>query len=786
MATRSRVRGGSETALARVLIATFEASPVTTWRSREPIVSDLSERASDHSRRLRVPVASRSVGDLVLRIALAVSIVVPLLSISAAGLVTNGVSPRFELTAIETSPYPSDWLTVLDDDQVTGLRVTLPKPDCAQRPSDCEDIDVLNTLDGFNLQPRLAIPFNGDIDLSSVSSGTVFLLALDGTKPATRIGINQVVWDPETSTLFAESDQLLGEATRYALIVTTGVRDASGNPIMASDEFDAFRVRPGTSEEMHRYKKALLDALYAARHAGILEKEVAVASVFTTQSITRAMVRIREYVRSLPVPVADFGLGPGGARTVYSFSSVNTIAFIQHTGVSPNTFTTVNINLNAFAFVPGAVGLIAYGRVSAPSFLRPDVTFNVVGTEDGVPPVTAMEDIYFNIQLPSGPEPADGWPVAMIGMGGVDNKERFPTLLAPTLAKYGIASMTMNPVGRGLGPLSTNRVTLVDGSSTTFLAGGRGKDIDGNKVIGPQEGGLALDPYQLLSRRDAMKQTAIDHMVLARAIQLGMDLDGDGAPDLDADRMYYLGWSLGTQFGAPLVALEPAFRASVLNAMSGPQIHLQLLGNQRDIVGRALAGRIPSLINVGGIVFNENFPLRDQPPLVNTVAGAIAIQEYVDRNEWAMQSGEPVAYAVHLRTFPRSDDDNDHDDDDDEDDARVRGVLIQMAKGDQTSPNPAGSRVIRAGGLEAYTTYYRHDLACAANPCTTAARKNPHPFLTQGVITDSYFAAISRGAQEQAAQFLASDGLVVIHPDPTGFFEVPIVLPLPEEQNFIP
>ena len=689
-----------------------------------------------------------------------------------AGPPSSGVSPLFELAGTGASPFPSDFLTVLDDAQATGLRVNLPKPDCAVRTSDCQDIDVLNTLDGFNLQPRLAIPFSGAIDPASVSSDTVFLLALDGSKPAAKVGVNYVVWDPATRVLYAESDQFLSQASRYALIVTTGVRDAAGDPIGPSTQFDGFRKHPANDAEAHRYKQALLDAVYAARHAGTPEKEIAVASVFTTQSITAVAERTRDYVRSLDAR-ADFALGPGGARTVFAFSQVTSIVYRQHTRVSPDGFTNVNVPLNGFAFEPGTVGSLAYGRVTAPSFLRPDVTFNVVGTKEGVPPVTVMEDLYFNLLLPSGPEPADGWPVAMIGIGGQQSKESSPPLLAPILAKHGIASMFINPIGRGFGPLSTNTVRLADSSVTTFLAGGRSRDVDGNKVIGNQEGGLALAPNLLLSWAHALKQTALDRMVLVRAVQLGMDVDGDGAPDLDADRMYYLGWSLGTQDGTPLVAMEPAFRASVLNAMAGPQIHLQVLGNQRNIVGNLLASRIPSLINVGGIVFNENFPLRGQPPLVNTVAGAIAIQEYMDRREWAMQSGEQVAYAARLRTVPGND-------------AGVRGVLVQTAKGDMTQPNPVASRVIRAGGLEAYTTYYRHDLACAANPCTTAARKNPHTFLIDGVLADAYFAAVTRGAQEQAAQFLASDGLVVIHPTPTWLFEVPIVLPLPEAQNFIP
>ena len=68
----------------------------------------------------------------------------------------SDVSPLFELTAPAAGPFPTDRFTIADPSQNTGLRVNLPKPDCEQRPSDCEDIDVLNTLDGFNVQPRLS------------------------------------------------------------------------------------------------------------------------------------------------------------------------------------------------------------------------------------------------------------------------------------------------------------------------------------------------------------------------------------------------------------------------------------------------------------------------------------------------------------------------------------------------------------------------------------------------------------------------------------------------------
>ena len=103
-----------------------------------------------------------------------------------------------------------------DPGQNTGLRVSLPKPNCVARPSDCADIDVINTLDGFNLQPRLSIPFDGAIDVSTVNSQTVFLMSLGSTRPGgapggKMVGIDQIVWDPATDTVHAEADEFLDQ-----------------------------------------------------------------------------------------------------------------------------------------------------------------------------------------------------------------------------------------------------------------------------------------------------------------------------------------------------------------------------------------------------------------------------------------------------------------------------------------------------------------------------------------------------------------------------------------------
>ena len=93
------------------------------------------------------------------------------------------VFARFDLGTPDSGPFPSDMFTVADSRHSTGRRVAYPYPDCGERPSDCEDIAVINTLDGWGLQTQISIPFTGDIDPSSVSSDSVFVVSLDSTRP---------------------------------------------------------------------------------------------------------------------------------------------------------------------------------------------------------------------------------------------------------------------------------------------------------------------------------------------------------------------------------------------------------------------------------------------------------------------------------------------------------------------------------------------------------------------------------------------------------------------------
>jgi hypothetical protein len=141
------------------------------------------------------------------------------------------VSVRADVSDPLATIFPSDLFTVHDFGQLTRRRVALPKPDCATNPNDCFDIDVLNELDGFSLQPRITIPFTGAIDPATVTSDTVFLVCLGDTTSGQgfgeRVGINQVVFDVESQTVAVQSDELLRQHARYMLVVTNGLRHSA-------------------------------------------------------------------------------------------------------------------------------------------------------------------------------------------------------------------------------------------------------------------------------------------------------------------------------------------------------------------------------------------------------------------------------------------------------------------------------------------------------------------------------------------------------------------------------
>ena len=665
----------------------------------------------------------------------------------AALLLAPGLAHAADVAA--GTPFPTNLLTTPDATQITGLRVDLPTPDCATHPSDCEDAAVLDGLDGFNVQPRLSIPFSGAIDTSTVSSDTVRLYDL-GCLACAPIGIDQAVWEPATNTLNAESASLLAQHETYLLVATTGLRAADGSAVDRTKFLRDLNFGQTKDEHAKRYRTALRDALHAT---GTFTEAVA-ASVFTTQSITADLEKIRAQLgASTPAP----------ARVSASFARSEITAIVwnrQATTSGPLSASFVPVPaLDAF---PGSVGRVVFGTYDSPDYQTPAKVIPATGTLTGTPTPQGTNTISYTLFLPSGTEPAGGWPVAIFGHGFTDSKQGAPWAVASSLAHSGIASIAVNVVGHG-GGAGGNLTIVTPAGPTVIPDGGRGIDQDGNGTIDSTEGVNAAPPDTLVSNRDGLRQTVIDLMQLVREIQVGLDVDANGTADLDASRIFYAGQSFGGIYGLDFVALEPDLVAGVANVPGGPIIEIARLSPSfRPLVGLALLGRTPSLYNaVPNPLFTnfvENMPLRGEPIRTDTVPGASAIQELIDRDEWAQQSANPAALAPYV----------DHP------------VIVQFAKGDRTVPNPTTTAILRAGDLADRATYFRNDIA---GPGGTPLYTNPHTFLTG--IGNPATALAALQAQAQIAAFFVSNGALTIDPDGAGpVFEVPIVPPLPETTGF--
>src|SRR2546428_3771956 len=650
-------------------------------------------------------------------------------------------------------PFPSNLYTTPDASQITGLRVDLPKPNCTARPSDCADIAVLDTLDGFNIQPRISIPFSGRIDPSTVSSSTVFLVG-----PGDHVvGINQAVWEPATNTLHVESDEQLAQDTTYLLVVSRGVHDVNGEPLAETTFQHDLNFGQTKDPAAKAYRKALIDALPMAMAGGVEEDDIAAVSLFTTQSINAISNKIRAQLTGSTV---NFNLGTSGAHTVFPLSSVVAIQLHRQNGTA--TFSDSFLPTPALSIFPGSVGTIAFGSYASPDYENADEVIPAVGTKTGVPAVQSTNRIQFTLFEPSGTPPSGGWPTAIFSHGFTDSKDGAPWVVASSLAHAGTATIAINVVGHGGGALGTYIVLRAGAASVTLPSGGRGLDQGGNGTIDSTEGGSAVGAQSLIGTRDGLRQTTIDLMQLGKVLKGGIAVHGDGTPDLSTSRIYYTWQSFGGIYGVQLLGLEPDIRAGVPNVPGGPIIEIARLSPSfRILVGFSLLTRSPSLYNAvpnaGLDNFNENIPLRNLPTVIDTVPGASAIQTVIDNTEWAQQAANPAAYAPFI----------------------TRPVIIQFARGDKTVPNPTATAILRAGHLAGRATLFRNDLAFPV----FGTSKNPHTFLTNVVGPGALFAI---EAQQQIATFFASDGATVIDPDGAGpYFETPTSM-LPEDLAFIP
>jgi pimeloyl-ACP methyl ester carboxylesterase len=697
------------------------------------------------------------------------------LCLLAPALFASGVTVRWDPTNPATGPFPTDFLTTSDATQKSGRRVNLPMPsDCATAPSDCQDVQLINQLDGFQTAPRIAVTFSAPIDVNTLYNAIFYVPLENQTQEepginyvGQKIPINQIIYDPTTNTVYAKPDGNLDQHRHIAIIVTDKIHDLAGDPVEADGGYTACAALSNTWAQQNWYCGLLAPAVTSVA-TEFAPYNVVGASVFTTLNITTWLEGAHAQLPNIAQPAK-----PAQPALEMQYANIASLVLHEQVAASPAQFVDVPLPITNSLFA--GIGALAFGSFASPNYRTAQEIIPSTPTGQTVGPPPALEQIYFHAYLPSSAPPAAGYPVIIFGHGFGDSQWGGPTAVAPTLAQAGFVTIAINAVGHGFGPQSQVIITDRSGNVTTLTAGGRTVDLNGDGNFDPYEGCVAIDPAQV-GMRDCLRHTALDISQLVHVIEAGLDLDGDGKPDLDPNKIYYVGESLGGMYGTILSALEPKVRASVLNVGGGTVVDIvRWSSSYHSLAAALLAARVPSLLNEG-TDFNDNYVYPYQPVKVNDVAGAIPIQNAFELYEWLQSPGDPVYYAPHLvsSSLPG---------------VEAKHILFQFARTDSTMPNPATTRLINAANMKHQTWEYRHDIALADG---LPLPQDPHPFLVlfigisgntvefpslQGIL-------IGLAAQQQAAGFLASDGATMPDPNaflpsslPQGLFEMPAALP---------
>lgn len=182
---------------------------------------------------------------------------------------------------------------------------------------------------------------------------------------------------------------------------------------------------------------------------------------------------------------------------------------------------------------------------------------------EGPPEVRSSYALPIAVWLPPADLPAP-YPVVLCGhgLGGSKTQCEFMAQLAGSL---GVATVAIDAQQHGEHPLR-----------------GDGDDLDQIAALF----GFTLSPPSLdaLVLRDNFRASAWDKLQVLRAVERGVDADGDGTVDLDASRVQYAGASLGGIMGPELMAWRPDVRAGTLIVPGGGLMNLVLDSDTFGIV----------------------------------------------------------------------------------------------------------------------------------------------------------------------------------------------------------
>ncbi len=428
-------------------------------------------------------------------------------------------------------------------------------------PTEAEAKGRLSEFDGFSLSGMQLFEFTQPMDVSTLTEDTVKLYDLSAA-PVVVPATVQLLADQTHLEVTPKSGRL-AEKTRYAVVVSDGVRDQTGQlpVLMPIGHFLGSHapVFDGTASEVQGVADRDAQKLEISRSelAGALDAigrdHVLSAWPFTTMSVAAPLATMRQQAEA-------FAVSPDPANVVHMTPAAALADFPFGIGSILN------------------VGDVYDGTISSPQFLDP-VTRAWRG--DGG---YSVDDIAFTMTVPK--HPTGPVPVVIFGHGLVTER-RFVLAVGDALAAKGFAAISIDFPYHGSrtycatgGPISV--VNPLDGSlasldpcqaGSTCNDHGKCVDASGNGnhlatwgVISTPiaSGAVFLEIDHIANSKDHFQQALVDLGALDRSLRTGNWTSVMGQP-VDTSHIYYAGQSLGGIMGAIYLGTAPDVSRAVLN-----------------------------------------------------------------------------------------------------------------------------------------------------------------------------------------------------------------------------
>ncbi len=547
----------------------------------------------------------------------------------------------------------------------------------------------LATLDGFGVRPLVELPIDGALDPSTID-GAARVVDVDPDSPERGREVPyDWRWDADREVLAGspQPGQVLRAGTRYAALLTRGLRDADGLPLARP----AGLVRLAAGDVPARWRTT----------ADAIDDDVVGLAVFTTERATRTMAAARALLDDpavVPPPELSF---PDQAIIFKGRAALDRLlGKAQRFADGPRAGAErwgLSAGSNPTGVAHDHVGVVATGSMTVARFRRADTgddgpadeTFDV-DPASGAPALVSTESIPVTFMIPAAPPPSPaGYPVVIIAHGLGSSRHAILTFAEP-LAAAGFAAVAIDADTHGSRRDPTDR----ENNLAPFLHELTG-EADMADGFGDHTGLVTTFDFleglrNLSGARDAIRQSVLDFAELGILLRRGgLDLAplarGGVTPVLDTSRIAFLGESFGTIVGGVLAAVEPDIDLYVLDVAGAGMLDLSICN---------APGLATVVLPLAQVIFGAEGRMDRFHPAVAML-------------QWLVDPADPLTYAPHLLRDRLE-----------ENGAPLgpRSVVVLEVVGDEVIHNLATESLARAAGLEVLPPGEVTGLAAASDP----------------------------------------------------------------------